>query len=190
MGAHCLFPGLTVDWTGNSSVFSFRVSKGWLIVCCPVSPLRWFDWNTSGVKVDPNESLPMWPHLPSPHKQPSLSSLTFPAVHGSWSSRWDQSDWNKNDFSTCCRWSSLHSPQLLNLYFGCKTSAGTPGKDNRPLTGGDVSTFSPYGALNSTKLLPNLHNMLGIWSPCFSVENSCPLPAWPLFWRAVWKCHL
>lgn len=51
---------------------------------------------------------------------------------------------------------------LLNLYFGFRTSTGTPGKENEPLIGEDVSTLSPYGARNSTELLSNLHNMLGI----------------------------
>lgn len=84
--------------------------------------------------------------------------------------RFTHSAQTEHHFSRLCM-PSLCSPLVLNLYFGFRTSTGSPGKKTKPLIGGDVSTLSPYGALNSTELLSNPHNMLRICSPCFSGEN-------------------
>lgn len=64
---------------------------------------------------------------------------------------------NENYVMTRC-WPSCGSALLLVLYFG----SGPAGREDGPLTGIDMSTLSPYGARNSTELLPNLCSMFGI----------------------------
>lgn len=101
--------------------------------------------------------------LPPAPLHPPLPTLQSgaPGLGAADERRLNHSDRNEPYFTTHC-WPPLCSPLLLNLYFGFRTSAETPGKENEPLIGGDVSTLSPYGARNSTELLSNLHNMLGI----------------------------